>query len=256
MPCFTGEMIPVVPVGKEERVPKAAAVSRGAVPEPFEKKPQAGAWLWKYGWEPGTGWKTISAKWGKMSGGYGSSSGYPFGSMLREQAVYQAKPFSKEEEALFAGTLKAAAQADEMAADVGKTNDGSSQADGAPNDMQDKPGAQLGNLETEQSAQTAQSEAYTGKNLESQGMTPVGQNMDKSRMSGLEAGNSADFPTGGRTGTESGANCRTGEQVSGSRHGIASARFRVICGGVLKVSDTESGAEPVSQGHRSSWNFS
>ena len=49
---------------------------------------------------------------GKMSGGYGSSSGYPFGSMLREQAVYQAKPFSKEEEALFAGTLKAATEAD------------------------------------------------------------------------------------------------------------------------------------------------
>ena len=32
--------------------------------------------------------------------------------MLREQAVYQAKPFSKEEEALFAGTLKTAAEAD------------------------------------------------------------------------------------------------------------------------------------------------
>ncbi len=31
------ELIPVVPVGKEERESKVAAVSRGAVPEPFEK---------------------------------------------------------------------------------------------------------------------------------------------------------------------------------------------------------------------------
>lgn len=121
------ELIPVVPVGKEERVPKAAAVSRGAVPEPFEKsrRPEPG-----YGNMAGNlvqAGKPFLQNGGKMSGGYGSSSGYPFGSMLREQAVYQAKPFSKEEEALFAGTLKAAAQADEMAADVGKTNDGSSQ---------------------------------------------------------------------------------------------------------------------------------
>ena len=35
--------------------------------------------------------------------------------MLREQAIYQAKPFSKEEEALFAGTLKEAAEADKRA---------------------------------------------------------------------------------------------------------------------------------------------
>ena len=184
-----------------------------------------------------------------MSGGYGSSSGYPFGSMLREQAVYQAKPFSKEEEALFAGTLKAAAQADEMAADVGKTNDGSSQADGAPNDMQDKPGAQLGNLETEQSAQTAQSEAYTGKNLESQGMTPVGQNMDKSGMSESGSWEFCRLPTGGRTGTESGANCRTGNRFPGSRHGIAYLRdSESSAEASSKVSDTESGAEPVSPG--------
>ena len=241
------ELIPVVPVGKEERVPKAAAVSRGAVPEPFEKsrRPEPG-----YGNMAGNlvqAGKPFLQNGGKMSGGYGSSSGYPFGSMLREQAVYQAKPFSKEEEALFAGTLKAAAQADEMAADVGKTNDGSSQADGAPNDMQDKPGAQLGNLETEQSAQTAQSEAYTGKNLESQGMTPVGQNMDKSGMSGLEAGNSADFQpedvqaqNPGQI-AEQGTGFQAADTVLLLRDSESSAEAS------SKVSDTESGAEPVSQ---------
>ena len=90
------ELIPVVPVGKEERVPKAAAVSRGAVPEPFEKsrRPEPG-----YGNMAGNlvqAGKPFLQNGGKMSGGYGSSSGYPFGSMLREQAVYQAKPFSKE----------------------------------------------------------------------------------------------------------------------------------------------------------------
>ena len=241
------ELIPVVPVGKEERVPKAAAVSRGAVPEPFEKsrRPEPG-----YGNMAGNlvqAGKPFLQNGGKMSGGYGSSSGYPFGSMLREQAVYQAKPFSKEEEALFAGTLKAAAQADEMAADVGKTNDGSSQAGGAPNDMQDKPGAQLGNLETEQSAQTAQSEAYTGKNLESQGMTPVGQNMDKSGMSGLEAGNSADFQpedvqaqNPGQI-AEQGIGFQAADTVLLLRDSESSAEAS------SKVSDTESGAEPVSQ---------
>ena len=35
--------------------------------------------------------------------------------MLREQAIYQAKPFSKEEEALFSGTLKEAVEAEEKA---------------------------------------------------------------------------------------------------------------------------------------------
>lgn len=240
-------MIPVVPVGKEERVPKAAAVSRGAVPEPFEKSRRPEPGYGNMAGNPVQAGKPFLQNGGKMSGGYGSSSGYPFGSMLREQAVYQAKPFSKEEEALFAGTLKAAAQADEMAADVGKTNDGSSQADGAPNDMQDKPGAQLGNLETEQSAQTAQSEAYTGKNLESQGMTPVGQNMDKSGMSGLEAGNSADFQpedvqaqNPGQI-AEQGTGFQAADTVLLQRDSESSAEAS------SKASDTESGAEPVSQ---------
>ena len=40
------------------------------------------------------------------SGSLVNSSGCQASSVLREQAIYQAKPFSKEEEALFAGTLK------------------------------------------------------------------------------------------------------------------------------------------------------
>ena len=67
------DLIPVVPVGKEEREPKTAAVSRGAIPEPFEKSRR------------------------KIN-------------QLREENLYQAKPFTKEEEALFSGTLKAAAE--------------------------------------------------------------------------------------------------------------------------------------------------
>ena len=208
------ELIPVVPVGKEERVPKAAAVSRGAVPEPFEKSRRPEPGYGNMAGNPVQAGKPFLQNGGKMSGGYGSSS---------------------------------AAQADEMAADVGKTNDGSSQAGGAPNDMQDKPGAQLGNLETEQSAQTAQSEAYTGKNLESQGMTPVGQNMDKSGMSGLEAGNSADFQpedvqaqNPGQI-AEQGIGFQAADTVLLLRDSESSAEAS------SKVSDTESGAEPVSQ---------
>ena len=81
------ELIPVVPVGKEERVQRAAAVSRGSVPEPFEKNRRS--------------LLCQENKVGSQSCG-----------MLQEQAVYQAKPFSKEEEALFAGTLKTSAEAD------------------------------------------------------------------------------------------------------------------------------------------------
>ena len=81
------ELIPVVPVGKEERVQRVAAVSRGSVPEPFEKNRRSQL--------------CQENKMGSQSCG-----------MLREQAAYQAKPFSKEEEALFAGTLKTAAEAD------------------------------------------------------------------------------------------------------------------------------------------------
>ena len=70
------DLIPVVPVGKEEREPKTAAVSRGAIPEPFEKSRR------------------------KIN-------------QLREENLYQAKPFTKEEEALFSGTLKATAEIEE-----------------------------------------------------------------------------------------------------------------------------------------------
>lgn len=120
------ELIPVVPVGKEEREPKTAVVSRGAVPEPFEKsrRTEFGA-----GSVPGntngnvSGSGSVQTKSSYLqnagktasSGNY-SSSGYQASSVLREQAIYQAKPFSKEEDALFAGTLKEAAEADEKAA--------------------------------------------------------------------------------------------------------------------------------------------
>ena len=85
------ELIPVVPVGKEERETKTAAVKRGAVPEPFEKSR-----------------RTESAPDNTVK----SSPVSQTSNMLREQAIYQTKPFSKEEEALFAGTLKAATEAD------------------------------------------------------------------------------------------------------------------------------------------------
>ena len=85
------ELIPVVPVGKEEREAKTAAVKRGAVPEPFEKSR-----------------RTVPAPDNTVK----NSSVPQASNILREQAIYQAKPFSKEEEALFAGTLKAATEAD------------------------------------------------------------------------------------------------------------------------------------------------
>lgn len=134
------ELIPVVPVGKEERESKVAAVSRGAVPEPFEKSRRTE--LHYKGVAESTGRSNVgnnescysqtaektaliektvltekTAPTGKItsSGSLGNSSGCQAGSVLREQAVYQAKPFSKEEEALFAGTLKEAVEADKRA---------------------------------------------------------------------------------------------------------------------------------------------
>ena len=134
------ELIPVVPVGKEERESKVAAVSRGAVPEPFEKSRRTelhceGAAEKAGRSSAGTNEscysqaaeKTVltgktpltekTAPTGKImsSGSLGNSSGCQASSVLREQAIYQAKPFSKEEEALFAGTLKEAAEADKRA---------------------------------------------------------------------------------------------------------------------------------------------
>ena len=184
------ELIPVVPVGKEERLPKSAAVSRGAVPEPFEKsrRPEPG---------PGTmtgnlaqAGKAFQQNGEKMSGGYGSSSGYPSGSTLREQAVYQAKPFSKEEEALFAGTLKAAAEADEKTA-AGKLNDGSSPvaADAAQNDVLDKSGIKLENPGTEQSAR---SDVHTEAHSIYQSTAQNGQTVAKSDMLTQESVNSVE----------------------------------------------------------------
>ena len=85
------ELIPVVPVGKEEREAKTAAVKREAIPEPFEKSR-----------------RTVPAPDNTVK----NSSVPQASNILREQAIYQAKPFSKEEEALFAGTLKAATEAD------------------------------------------------------------------------------------------------------------------------------------------------
>ena len=121
------ELIPVVPVGKEERESKVAGVSRGAVPEPFEKSRRTEFHYEGAAESTGRGSvgnnescysqaaeKTVLT--GKTSPtGKIISSGSLGSSVLREQAIYQAKPFSKEEEALFAGTLKEAAEADKRA---------------------------------------------------------------------------------------------------------------------------------------------
>ena len=128
------ELIPVVPVGKEERESKVAAVSRGAVPEPFEKSRRTE--LHYKGVAESTGRSNVgnnesyysqaaektaliekTAPTGKImsSGSLVNSSGCQASSVLREQAIYQAKPFSKEEEALFSGTLKEAVEADKRA---------------------------------------------------------------------------------------------------------------------------------------------
>ena len=128
------ELIPVVPVGKEERESKVAAVSRGAVPEPFEKSRRTELHyrteLHCEGAAESIGRSSAgnnescysqaaekTAPTGKItsSGSLGNSSGCQASSVLREQAIYQAKPFSKEEEALFSGTLKEAAEADKRA---------------------------------------------------------------------------------------------------------------------------------------------
>ena len=134
------ELIPVVPVGKEERESKVAAVSRGAVPEPFEKsrrtelhykgvaestgRSNAGNNESCYSQTAGktaliekTALTEKTAPTGKITSSRSlvNSSGCQDSSVLREQAVYQAKPFSKEEEALFSGTLKEAVEADKRA---------------------------------------------------------------------------------------------------------------------------------------------
>ena len=134
------ELIPVVPVGKEERESKVAAVSRGAVPEPFEKSRRTELHCEGAAEKAGrssagnnescylqaaektvlTGKTALTEKTaptGKInsSGSLVNSSGCQASSVLREQAIYQAKPFSKEEEALFAGTLKEAAEAEKRA---------------------------------------------------------------------------------------------------------------------------------------------
>lgn len=134
------ELIPVVPVGKEERESKVAAVSRGAVPEPFEKSRRTELHCEGAAEKAGrssagnnescysqaaektvlTGKTALTEKTaptGKtnLSGSLVNSSGCQASSVLREQAIYQTKPFSKEEEALFTGTLKEAAEADKRA---------------------------------------------------------------------------------------------------------------------------------------------
>ena len=134
------ELIPVVPVGKEERESKVAAVSRGAVPEPFEKSRRTELHCEGAAEKAGrssagnnescysqaaektvlTGKTALTEKTAptekiNSSGSLVNSSGCQASSVLREQAIYQAKPFSKEEEALFAGTLKEAAEADKRA---------------------------------------------------------------------------------------------------------------------------------------------
>ena len=113
------ELIPVVPVGKEKPESKATAVSCGAVPEPFEKSRRTsfghGNMTENGSVPPGNSLHHNTGKAGETKI-YSGGSGYHADSMLREQAIYQSKPFSKEEDALFAGTLKAAVEADEKAA--------------------------------------------------------------------------------------------------------------------------------------------
>ena len=113
------ELIPVVPVGKEKPESKATAVSYGAVPEPFEKSRRTsfghGNMTENGSVPPGNSLHHNTGKAGETKS-YSGGSGYHADSMLREQAIYQSKPFSKEEDALFAGTLKAAVEADEKAA--------------------------------------------------------------------------------------------------------------------------------------------
>ncbi len=83
------ELIPVVPVGKEEQEKKAVPVNRGTVPEPFEKSRRP---------EP----VKRETPFGKMGG-----QRFDKTSMVRDQgAAYRTQPFTREEEALFAGSLK------------------------------------------------------------------------------------------------------------------------------------------------------
>ena len=83
------ELIPVVPAGKEEREKKAVPVNRGTVPEPFEKSRRP---------------RPV-----KRETPFGNMGGQRFDktSMVRDQgADYRTQPFTREEEALFAGSLK------------------------------------------------------------------------------------------------------------------------------------------------------
>ena len=92
------ELIPVVPVGKEERAAKEAAVKRGAVPEPFEKSRRS---------EPFTSSENAKEQMRTFDPPYKTQNEYNKNvSSVQEQNFYQAKPFTREEEALFAGSLK------------------------------------------------------------------------------------------------------------------------------------------------------
>lgn len=113
------EMIPVVPVGKEERPKKEAQVKSGAVPEPFEVKrreqimpsPKAqavqknAAPAQPYA-EPNTSapaQRQAAEKAGQSPAR--PSWGMQRASLLREAPAYQEPAFTKEEEKLFDGSI-------------------------------------------------------------------------------------------------------------------------------------------------------
>ena len=99
------ELIPVVPVGKEERAAKEATIKRGAVPEPFEKsrRPEQFASPIREQTQKEQTKASVQSYDNRNKHEYEPDRTV---SSVQEQNFYQAKPFTREEEALFAGSLK------------------------------------------------------------------------------------------------------------------------------------------------------
>lgn len=98
------EMIPVVPVGKEEPQEKEEKVTRAAVPEPFEVKRRE---QMHYGEKPAPQAipKREPTPVPSMPEPRQPLRENPCPSMLREETPYQPETFTKEEEKLFEGSL-------------------------------------------------------------------------------------------------------------------------------------------------------
>lgn len=96
------EMIPVVPVGREECPAKAVRVKTGAVPEPFEvkRREQNMPALQQTAQRPAV-LQSAQSRYGDQP-----SRGMQHASVLREKTEYQDAPFTKEEEKLFDGSLR------------------------------------------------------------------------------------------------------------------------------------------------------